>query len=67
MSQKIVRELLRYNRNIFTGRLYGKIFREKIEQTIKDKIGEDLASFTAGRSCKDHIYILEQLLERKKA
>lgn len=38
------------------GRLYGKILREKTEQQ---------AHFTTGSSHVDHVYTLEQLLERK--
>lgn len=47
-------------------RLYGKILRNKIDQAIKHKIGEDQAGITAERSCLNQIYTLEQLLERQK-
>lgn len=36
----------------------GKIRREHI---INDRNGQDQASVTAGRSCKDHIYTIEKL------
>lgn len=49
------------------GRLYGRVLRDKLEQNIQGKIGEEQAGFTAGRSCIDHIYTIQQLLEKKKA
>lgn len=48
------------------GRLYRKIIRNRIEEG-SGKIEEDQAGFTAGRSCIDQIYTLQQLLQKKKA
>ena len=47
------------------GRLYGKILQNKLEENIRGKIGEEQAGFTAGKSCVDHIYTLQQLIEKK--
>lgn len=49
------------------GRLYGKIVKEKLEEQLIDKISDDQAGFSAGRSCIDHIYTLQQLIEKKMA
>ena len=38
------------------GRPYGRVLRNKLEENIEGKIGEEQASFTAGRSCVDQIY-----------
>ncbi|KAF2905074.1 hypothetical protein ILUMI_01102 [Ignelater luminosus] len=45
---------------------------ERLEEYIhmiikKGKIGEGQAGFTAGRSCIDHIYTIQQLIRKKKA
>lgn len=49
------------------GRLYGRVLKNIMEEQIKGKIGEDQAGFTAGRSTIDHIYTIQQLIEKKKA
>ncbi|XP_060524515.1 uncharacterized protein LOC132700934 [Cylas formicarius] len=49
------------------GRLYGKLVKAKLEIEIKGKIGEEQTGFTAGRSCIDHIYSLQQMIEKKMA
>jgi len=49
------------------GRLYGKVIKNKLEENIKDKIGDDQAGFTAGRSCIDQIYTVQQVIEKKRA
>lgn len=47
------------------GRLYSKIIRNKIEEEIKGKIGEEQCGFTAGRSVIDNIFTLKQLIEKR--
>ncbi|KAF2883705.1 hypothetical protein ILUMI_22473 [Ignelater luminosus] len=42
------------------GRIYSRVVRNKLEEAIEGKIGED-------QSCIDHIYTVEQLLEKKRA
>ena len=49
------------------GKLYGRVLRNKIEENIEGKIGEEQAGFTAGRSCVDQIYTIQQIIEKKKA
>jgi hypothetical protein len=48
-----------------TGRRYGCIIKKRIEQQIS--IGEDQSDFTAGRSIKDKIFTIKQLIEKRKA
>lgn len=48
-------------------RLYGKILKTKLEEDIEDKIGYEQAGFTAGKSCMDHIYTLQQVIDKKRA
>lgn len=40
------------------GRLYAKVLKNKLEDNIKNLIGEDHAGFIAAKSCIDHIYSL---------
>ena len=47
------------------GRLYGRVLRNKIEENIERKIGEEQACFTARRSCVDQIYTIQQIIEKK--
>ncbi|XP_044757820.1 uncharacterized protein LOC123315973 [Coccinella septempunctata] len=47
------------------GRMYGRLLKGRLEENIKTKIGEDQAGFTAGRSCQDHIYTIQQLVEKR--
>lgn len=49
------------------GRLYARIIRNKLEENIQGKIGEEQACFTAGKSCTDQIYTVQQFLQKKKA
>lgn len=45
------------------GRLYGRIIAKRIEKEIKTP--EEQSGFTAGKSCTDNIFILQQLAEKK--
>ena len=47
------------------GRLYGKILKHRIEMNIEDI--EEQSGFHAGRSCTDNIFVLEQILEKRKS
>lgn len=46
------------------GRLYGKILKNRIETEFSDI--EEQSGFRAGRSCTDNIFVLQQLLEKRK-
>ncbi|KAF2890516.1 hypothetical protein ILUMI_15657 [Ignelater luminosus] len=48
-------------------RIYSRVVRNKLEEAIEGKIGENQAGFTAGKSCIDHIYTVKQLPEKKRA
>lgn len=41
-------------------KLNKKIIENVIEENIKDKTGKNQAGFTAGRSCAEHIYTIQQ-------
>ena len=45
-----------------TGRLYGRILRDRIEKEIKDS--EIQSGFRAGRSCIDNLFCLKQMIEK---
>lgn len=39
----------------------------KLEEEMENKIGDEQARFTAGKSCIEKIYIVQQLIEKKIA
>ena len=47
------------------GRLYGRILKHRIETNIEDI--EEQSGFRAGRSCIDNIFVLQQILEKRKS
>jgi hypothetical protein len=46
-------------------RLYTKILKNKLEEEIKDHIGDVQSRFRAGRSCVDNLFVLQQLTEKQ--
>jgi hypothetical protein len=44
-----------------TSRLYGKIFRDLIEEEDKD---EEQSGFRTGRSCTDNVFCIKQVIEK---
>lgn len=46
-------------------RLYGRVLKNRIEGHIKDF--EEQSGFRAGRSCIDNTFVLNQLIEKRKA
>lgn len=46
------------------GRLYGKVLKKRIEKEVEEI--EDQSGFRAGRSCLDNIFVLQQVMERRK-
>lgn len=47
-------------------RLYGRIIKCFLEQEYKEEKAEEQAGFRAGRSTIDHIFCLQQIIEKKK-
>ena len=48
-----------------TGRLYGRILRDRIEKEIVDQ--EEQSGFRPGRSCIDNVFCLKQMIEKTLA
>ncbi|XP_030753480.1 uncharacterized protein LOC115880423 [Sitophilus oryzae] len=47
------------------GRLYGRILKERVEESFKEI--EEQGGFRAGRSCIDNIFVLQQIIEKRRA
>lgn len=47
------------------GRLYGRILKKRIETEFSDI--EEQNGFRAGRSCMDNVFVLQQIIEKRKA
>lgn len=66
--KKVIRERCANYRRIAVAmtRLYGKIFKNKIEKDIEGKIGGERAGFSARKSYLDHIYTLQQVIDKEE-
>lgn len=47
-------------------RLSEKLLKIKHEKDIEEKISDEQAYFSAIKSCIDHIFTLQQVMERKR-
>ncbi|XP_030754536.1 uncharacterized protein LOC115881259 [Sitophilus oryzae] len=47
------------------GRLYGRILKERVEESFEEI--EEQGGFRAGRSCTDNIFVLQQIIEKRRA
>lgn len=47
------------------GRLYGRILKKRIEGNIQEI--EEQSGFRTGRSCMDNVFVLQQIMEKRKA
>jgi hypothetical protein len=48
------------------GRMYTKILKANLEKETYNILSEDQSGFQAGRSCTDNLYILQQILEKRR-
>ncbi|XP_024891525.1 uncharacterized protein LOC112467233 [Temnothorax curvispinosus] len=53
--------------NSTLSRLFGKIIKALLEDKIGSTVSEEQSGFTAGRSCVDNLFVVQQLLKKRIA
>jgi sorting nexin-29 len=47
-------------------KLYAKIIKNRLSECLEDKMVEEQCSFRKGRSCIDAIFMVQQIMEKRK-
>ena len=48
------------------GKVYGRIFKERVIENSEGQIGQEQSGFRKGRSCADRIFVLKQICKKTK-